>query len=107
MPIAPIVMAGSPAALDGDKLVLRFDESNQFHYNKTRSEYRDVVETALQEMFGQPLQIECRLGSAPAGGEAKPKPAVEPTAPTGSDDSEEAVKRTLQLFEGSREITEE
>jgi len=107
MPIAPIVMVGSPVALAGDKLVLRFDESNQFHYNKTRSQYRDVVEAALEKLFGQPLQIECRLGSVPAGGEAKPAPAAEPTAPTGLDDTEQAVKRTLQLFEGSREITEE
>ncbi len=107
MPIAPIVMAGSPVALAGDRLVLRFDETNQFHYNKTRSEYRDVVEAALQELFGQPLQIECRLGSAPAGGEAEPAPAAAPTAPTGLDDTQQAVDRTLQLFEGSREITEE
>ena len=107
MPITSIVMAGSPVALDGDKLVLRFDETNQFHYNKTRSEYRDVVEAALSELFGQPLQIECRLGGAPATGEAEPKPTVAPTAPTGSDDAEQAVKQTLQLFEGSREITEE
>ncbi len=107
MPIAPIVMAGNPVALDGDKLVLRFDETNQFHYNRTRSQYRDVVEAALQELFGQPLQIECRLGSAPAGGEAEPAPAAAPTVLTGSDDTEQAVKRTLQLFEGSREITEE
>ncbi len=107
MPIAPIVMAGSPVALAGDKLVLRFDESNQFHYNKTRSQYRDVVEAALQALFGRSLQIECRLGSAPAGGEAEPKPAVAPVAPTGLDDTQQAVKRTLQLFEGSREITEE
>jgi len=76
MPIAPIVMAGSPVALDGDKLVLRFDETNQFHYNKTQSQYRDVVEAALQELFGQPLQIECRLGSAPAGGKPEPAPAA-------------------------------
>ncbi len=107
MPIAPIVMAGSPAALDGDKLVLRFDETNQFHYNKTRSQYRDVVEAALQELFGHPLQIECRLGSAPAGDEAEPAAAAAPTVPTGADDTDQAVKRTLQLFEGSREITEE
>jgi len=107
MPIAPIVMAGGPVALDGDKLVLRFDESNQFHYNKTRSEYRDVVEAALKELFGQPLQIECRLGSAPAGGEAEPAPAAVPAEPTGLDDTQQVVERTLQLFEGSREITEE
>ncbi len=104
MPIAPIVMAGSPIALDGNKLVLRFDETNQFHYNNTRSKYRDVVEAGLKELFGQSLQIECRLGSAPAGGEAEPAPAA---VLAGSDDTEQAVKRTLQLFEGSREVTEE
>ncbi len=107
MPIAPIVMAGTPVALDGNKLVIEFDENKQFHYNKTRSQYRDVVEAALKKLFNQPLRIECRLGSVPAVDEVQTVSAVEPTVPTGSDDVEKVVKQTLQLFKGSREITEE
>ncbi len=107
MPVAPIAMAGSPVALNDDTVVLSFGEDYQFHYNKTRADYRQVIEGALEKLFGQPLRIECRLGGEEA---AVPDDAPQPTPPTGKappDAADEAVARTLQLFEGSTEITEE
>jgi len=104
----PIVTAGTPVAVAEDTIVLSFDEKHKFHYSKTRSDYRGIVESALKVLFGRPVGIECRLGAAPEG-ETVPTQAAE--APVrqepGADQAGDVVERTLQLFEGSQEINEE
>ena len=108
MPIVSIIEPGRPVALHEDTLVVGFDEQHKFHYNRAKEQYREVFEQAIERLLGQRLKLECRLGAQP------PSPVQEPTESQRADSTiethraiQEAVDETLQLFEGSREITEE
>ena len=123
MPVGAIIRDGRPLALDGDTLVVGFDEKFQFHYNKAKEQYREVVEAAIERLVGRRLKMECRLGEAArpaeqtAAPDRGPQPTQSPEEPVDSVPSgpaanaqaglQQAVDQTLQLFEGSREITEE
>ena len=115
MPVWGIIKDGHPVALDDDRLVVDFE--HQFHYNRIREQYRDVIEDALEQLLGQRVKMECRLGagqpaaepSEPAASAAQPQvSAGPPESATPTDESiQQVIDTTLQLFEGSREITEE
>ncbi len=113
MPVGAIAKEGQAVALDGDTLVVSFDDQHQFHYNRIKDTYRDIVEEALEKLLGQRLKLECRLGAvepAAADNQAQPPPAPSsgqsaPPSPT-ADLADQVVDQALQLFEGSEEITE-
>ncbi len=115
MPIGAIIMAGQPAALDGQRLVVAFDDDHQFHYNRIKEQYGEVIEKALEKVVGQRLNIQCRLGATneiaaeeqAADETQSPPPPPTPAASETDQAIQEAVDQTLQLFEGSKEITEQ
>lgn len=114
-----IVQEGRPAALEGDTVKLVFPPGHDFHYENTRSSYKSVVEEALKALLGQPMRVECYLGELPKTSEAPAEPepageepepvaeAAEPATPKPQGEAmEQAVRETLNLFEGSEEIPE-
>jgi len=113
MPVGAIIGPGQPVALEGDTLVVGFDEQYQFHYNKAREQYREIVEEALAKLLGQRLKLECRRGAVeqPEVTSEAQRPAVDDSAPPAptpqtNDVVQQVIDQTLQLFEGSEEITE-
>ncbi len=117
MPVGAIVKEARPVALEDDRLVVAFDEQQQFHYNRAREQYREIIEDAIEKLVGRRLTMQCRLGAVePAAEPSEPadsgtQPEVSSTPPESAAPSEESmqqvVDRTLELFEGSTEITEE
>ncbi len=117
MPVGAIVKEARPVALEDDRLVVAFDERQQFHYNRAREQYREIIEDAIEKLVGRRLTMQCRLGAVePAAEPSEPadsgtQPEVSSTPPESAAPSEESmqqvVDRTLELFEGSTEITEE
>ncbi len=100
-----------PTAVNDNRLVIDFQ--NEFHYNRIKDTYRDIVEEALAKLLGKRLKLECRRGAveqAEVTSEAQRPPVDDsappaPTPPT-NDVVQQVIDQTLQLFEGSEEITE-
>jgi len=118
-----IVMEGTPAALQGSEIQVVFPKSHEFHYRKACGDHKPIIEEALSAVLGQQVTIACSQGEVPPAGSAGLSPAVSPAAvetPTPPEEDEtptppetaaqeaveQAVRQTLDLFEGSQELPE-
>ncbi len=95
------LMEGEPIALKDDLLTIGFSEDFKFHKEQIEEkENRELIQKALNKVFGREFTIECRLSSTL-------QKEKETRAPQGMVLSEEefieeepVVKEALDIFEG-------
>ncbi len=59
--VGAFVTEAWPEALDEDVLSLVFPPECSFHYTQVSGPYRDVVQKALERVYGRPLTVRCRI----------------------------------------------
>ncbi len=131
-----IVLEGFPSAVNGTEIHLVFPVTHEFHYRNACGKHKPIIEEALTAVLGMPATITCSQGELPSPGTASVAPEVEsalpvaeaPPPPTPAEESvaetpvpaeatpppaqppqeavDEAVRQTLELFEGSQELPE-
>jgi hypothetical protein len=100
--------------VEGNKVVIGFDPSRQFHRDKvSEAENRRIVEEALVQVLGQPCRVECesvprRSGQAIGSHPASPSPATSASAPAQAEPgSSPALGREAAPDERYREATQD
>ena len=142
LPAGAFIKECAPSRLEGDVLSLLFKPRYEFHEKQVSGGFREVVEQAIENLFGARLGIStsvatddaaylAALDPAPAAAAAAvpatsppaaPEPALataayatpeggvageEPALPLDNrQNTEDAVRRVLDTFEGSRELTD-
>ncbi len=61
-PIQAMLCSGTPTKFENDIVTLCFAASAEFHYDKVRTDYKDIVEEALTQTFGRQIAIICMIG---------------------------------------------
>jgi len=59
--VGALITDAWPEALDRDVLSLVFSPKFFFHYSQVSGPYRDVVQKALERLYGRPLTVRCRI----------------------------------------------
>jgi hypothetical protein len=74
MPVSAFVISLAPCELDGDYLTVRCRA--RFHHDQVTGQYRQVIEEALQHVFGRRLVIRCELSEEDEGPVVAPPPSL-------------------------------
>ena len=90
MAVGAFVTEAWPEALAGDALSLVFKPDFAFHHSQVTGGYKDVVQQALERLYGRPMTVRARLAAPgedlplqapPAVAPAPPAETAPPTAP--------------------------
>jgi len=109
-----VLRDGWAERVEGNKVVIGFDPSRQFHRDKaSEAENRRIVEEALAQVLGQPCRVECeavprRSGQTTGRHSASPSPATPASPPAQAEPgSSPAMAREAAPDERYREATQD
>ena len=109
--VAALLNDAAPTGFEGDEVTVTFPADCEFHYRQARGRYQPLVEEAMERVYKRPLELACVLtGAAATEGEEGTSEAEQPSLVTGAsspEDQQRVVGQVLDLFEGSRETTEQ
>ncbi len=123
--VSAITKFARPTALQGDELTLSFVADCQFHRDQADGRYRTAIEEAVEKAFGKRLALVMKVDAeatdvpaAAAVSSAPPAASAPPAVERGSEpdpdcpapsaaEQEQAVQGVIDVFPGSREVTEE
>jgi DNA polymerase-3 subunit gamma/tau len=110
---AAFVSDAVPTDLQDDEMTITFPANCKFHCIQAEGRYRALLEQALEGVYKRPLRLKCLLageaaptGEGQAASEAAGLPLSEAPLPDAAD-QQRAVAQVLDLFEGSRETTDQ